>query len=66
MLIKSATIINEGEQYIADVLIKDGRIEKIASSISAEDEEVIDGTGKLLLPGLICSGRRHYFFHGDA
>jgi len=53
MLIKSATIVNEGEQYVADVLIKNDRIEKIASSISAEDEEVIDGTGKLLLPGLI-------------
>ena len=53
MLIKSATIINEGKQFTADVLIKDGRIEKIATSISTPDEQVIDGSGKLLLPGLI-------------
>ena len=53
MLIKSATIINEGKQFIADVLIKNDRIEKIAPSILAPDDQVIDGSGKLLLPGLI-------------
>ena len=53
MIIKSAKIVNEGKQYVADVLIKNGRIEKIAPSISDGDDEVIDGTGKLLLPGLI-------------
>lgn len=36
----------------ADVLVKGNRIEKIASSISAEGE-VIDLNGKFLLPGLI-------------
>ncbi|MEN8249153.1 MAG: dihydroorotase [Bacteroidota bacterium] len=53
MLIKSATIVNEGKQFIADVLIKGERIEKIGENIIANDEEVIDGTGKFLLPGLI-------------
>jgi len=53
MLIKSATIVNEGRQFEADVLIKDSRIEKIATSISANHEEVVDASGKLLLPGLI-------------
>ena len=53
MLIKSATIINEGNQFVADVLIKNDRIEEIATSISAPDEQIIDGSGKLLLPGLI-------------
>jgi len=53
MLIKSATIVNEGKQIEADVLISGNRIEKIASSISAENEEVIDASGKLLIPGLI-------------
>ncbi len=53
MLIKSATIVNEGQQFEADVLIKNGRIEKIASSISANNEEVIDASGKYLLPGAI-------------
>ena len=53
MLIKSAKIINEGRQFEADVLIKNGRIEKISSSISAPHEQVIDASGKFLLPGLI-------------
>ncbi len=53
MLIKSATIVNEGRQFTGDVRIKNGRIEKIASEISAQNEEVIDGAGQLLLPGII-------------
>ncbi len=53
MLIKSATIINEGKQFEADVLIKNGRIEKIASTIEANNEEVIDASGKYLFPGVI-------------
>jgi len=53
MLIKSATIINEGQQFEADVLIKNGRIEKIAPSITASNEEVIDASGKYLFPGVI-------------
>ncbi|VAW28277.1 Dihydroorotase, partial [hydrothermal vent metagenome] len=53
MLIKSATIINEGQQFEGDVLIKNGRIKKIASSISAENEEAVDASGKYLFPGVI-------------
>jgi dihydroorotase len=32
-LIKNATIVNEGHRFVSDVLIKDGRIEKIAPTI---------------------------------
>lgn len=53
MIIKSATIVNEGKQIIADVLIKGERIEKIGENLSTEGEEVLDGSGKFLLPGLI-------------
>ena len=53
MLIKSATIVNEGRQFTGDVLIKNGKIDKIAPSISAPHEEVLDASGKYLLPGLI-------------
>ncbi len=53
MLIKSATIVNEGRQFTGDIRIKNGRIEKIANEISAQNEEVIDGAGQLLLPGII-------------
>lgn len=53
MLIKSATIVNEGRQFTGDVLIKNGKIDKIAPSISAPHKEVLDASGKYLLPGLI-------------
>ncbi|MFK7785693.1 MAG: dihydroorotase, partial [Crocinitomicaceae bacterium] len=53
-ILKSGTIVNEGKQFVADILIKNGRIEKIASTISNEiNAEEIDVSGKLVLPGLI-------------
>lgn len=53
MLIKSATIVNEGKIFEADVLVKNGRIERIDSDITAPNEEVIDASGKYLFPGAI-------------
>ncbi len=52
-LIKQATIVNEGKQWVGDVLVKDGVIDKIANQISAEGVEEIDATGKFLIPGCI-------------
>ncbi len=53
-LLKSGTIVNEGSQRIADVLINNGRIEKIASSITAENNyTIVDVSGKYILPGCI-------------
>lgn len=54
ILITNANIVNEGLITQADVLIKNGRIEKIASHISNDSKvDVIDAEGKYLLPGLI-------------
>lgn len=54
-LIKNAKIVNEGSITESDLLIKNGRIEKIASSISVDSTqvEVVDAEGKYLLPGMI-------------
>ncbi|MEY3208526.1 MAG: hypothetical protein RL064_557 [Bacteroidota bacterium] len=53
-LIKNTIIVNEGEKVSGDVLIKNGRIEKIASSINAKEAVIeIDGQGQFLLPGAI-------------
>lgn len=52
-LITNARVVNEGSITETDVLIKNGRIEKIAPSINAPEAEMIDGSGKYLLPGLI-------------
>ncbi|MBC8205861.1 MAG: dihydroorotase [Kiritimatiellales bacterium] len=53
ILIKNADIVNEGVIFSGDVLIRNGRIDRIDSSISAEADIVIDASGKALLPGMI-------------
>ncbi len=54
ILLKNATIINEGTERVADVLIENKWIVKIDHSISIEDGmEVRDCEGLLLLPGCI-------------
>ncbi len=53
-LIKNTCIVNEGTQFFGDVFIKNGRIEKIATSISADGNTIeIDGSNQYLLPGVI-------------
>ena len=53
-LIKNTTIVNEGKSIHGDVLILNGRIEKIAPSITTTHHVIeIDGSGKFLLPGVI-------------
>lgn len=53
ILLKNATIINEGKKFESDLLIKGDRIEKIAASISDDTATVIDLEGKWLIPGMI-------------
>jgi dihydroorotase len=53
ILIKSATIVNEGKQTQADLFIKDGFIEKIAGSIDVKADKEINAEGLHLFPGCI-------------
>ncbi len=54
ILIKGATLVNEGKQWVSDVLVNDGIIEKIAEDIPSEGVvSVIHADGLHLLPGLI-------------
>jgi dihydroorotase len=53
-LLRSATIVNEGRSFVADVLIKNDRIAKIAPNISVQGKALeIDAEGLLLIPGVI-------------
>lgn len=53
-LIKNATVVNEGEIKYQDILIKNGRIVKIASSIREMSSlEEINAEGLHLMPGVI-------------
>jgi|TARA_B110000263_G_scaffold40910_1_gene32676 dihydroorotase len=51
-IIKNCKIVNEGIVQEADILIRKGRIEKIASDIAAEGN-IIDAAGLHLFPGVI-------------
>src|SRR5690606_13649652 len=53
ILIKAATLVNEGVLKVSDVLIKDGKIEKIESNIDYQADKEINGEGLHLFPGLI-------------
>ncbi len=53
ILIKNATIINEDEQFVSDVLIKDSLIDRIDRDITEEGATIIDATGLILIPGAI-------------
>lgn len=55
ILIKNAKIVNEGTIFSGDVLVRDGRIEEIADSISVKSPEtkIIVADGLYLLPGMI-------------
>jgi dihydroorotase len=53
-LLRSATIVNEGRSVVADVLIKNDRIAKIAPNISVQGKALeINAEGLLLIPGVI-------------
>jgi dihydroorotase len=53
-IIKNTTIVNEGKRIHGDVLIKNGRIEKIDTQISSvENLQEINGENQFLIPGAI-------------
>ena len=54
--IKNATLVNEGQIFVASVFVSDGKIAKIIREDEPFDygsATVIDGTGKYLIPGII-------------
>lgn len=53
ILIKQARIVNRGTITEGDILVKDGRIVKIAPAISSPEAQVIDAKGQLAIPGII-------------
>ena len=54
ILIVNARIVNEGEVVEADLRVRRDRIDKIASSLSAEaGETTLDARGAWLMPGMI-------------
>ncbi|MES2371771.1 MAG: dihydroorotase [Bacteroidota bacterium] len=53
-IIKDTCIVNEGKKIYGDVLVKGGRIEKIATAIDTREKSIeIQGNGQFLIPGAI-------------
>jgi dihydroorotase len=54
LLIRNARLVNEGREFDGDLLVRHGRIEKIASSIEGLNAGIeIDAEGQWLIPGMI-------------
>ncbi|GAB4488700.1 MAG: dihydroorotase [Raineya sp.] len=54
LLLSNCRVVNENQIFEADILIKNGLIEKIAPQISANQaQKVLDLQGKTVLPGVI-------------
>ncbi|MCP5533677.1 MAG: dihydropyrimidinase [Akkermansiaceae bacterium] len=54
LLIRNADIVNADDRFLADILCKDGVIEKIGPDLEAPPgAEIIDASGKLVFPGFI-------------
>lgn len=53
ILIKEGTLINEGTSRVGDLLIKNGRIERIDVQIDASADIEINAEGKVVMPGII-------------
>ena len=53
ILIKSATIINENKEFVSDLLVKDGLIDRIDKQINVQADQTINAEGLYLLPGCI-------------
>ena len=54
-LIKNARIVNEGNVFEGDLLVRDDRIDQIGRSISSKsnDTKIIEAEGNYLIPGFI-------------
>ncbi|NNE30365.1 MAG: dihydroorotase, partial [Saprospiraceae bacterium] len=53
ILIKGGLIVNEGSSSHQDIFIKDGRIERIDSSLDLKADIEIKAEGKMVMPGII-------------
>lgn len=51
VLIKNGNIVTAVDNYLADVIVEDGKVEAIGRKIEVEADKVIDATNRLVIPG---------------
>ncbi len=52
VLIKNIRAVDDTQDFITDILIAEGKIAEIGENISAEADEIIDGTNLVVMPSL--------------
>ena len=51
LLVKNGMIATESQVFQGDILIEDEKIKSIGTVLEEEDAEVIDATGRYVIPG---------------
>ena len=51
ILIKNGNVITAVDNYLADVLVEDGKVSVIGAKLSMDADKVIDASGKIVIPG---------------
>lgn len=51
LLVKNGMIATESQVFRGDILIEDEKIKSIGTVLEEEDAEVIDATGRYVIPG---------------
>ena len=53
-LFRNATLVSDGREWVADLRVRDGLIDRIDTGIAAEgNETVVEAEGQILMPGMI-------------
>ena len=66
LLIKNGILVTASDEFRADILVKDGKIEAIGEGIAADADEVYDAAGKYVMPGGVDQHTHFNFKFGDA
>lgn len=53
ILIKGGLVVTSAESYLADVLVEGEKITQVGTDLNCRADEVVDATGKYVLPGAI-------------
>ena len=53
VLIKNARIVDANTDVISDLFVVNGKISEMGKNLDKSADEVIDASGKILMPGLL-------------
>ena len=52
-IVKNGTVVTDSQVFRGDILIEDEKVKAIGENLDADDAEVIDASGKYVLPGAV-------------